>query len=433
MVAMAHDQVIVMTTAPSERQVKETLWREIRTIHNRNKNLIGGKITATRLELSNQRFAYGFSTNTAERFQGFHNENIIIIVDEASGVREFIFDAILGSMTSKNARMLMIGNPTSLAGTFYDSFHKIATNGKLSTSQLSKPRTSKLHNLRPAIETPQNSPMTTTRRLISPDSQLQFGPMRSGNNMANDLPHTKSEYSASSPDEADDTLIPLKLIEAAVNREIQQNEHHEPDMGLDVARFGNDQTVAIVRYGPRVAQLSAFRKADLMQTTGRARDIARSHNVKNIHVDEVGMGAAVVDRIAELNKNKEITDISAIGVNGGKKADNPQRCFNLRTQMFEGLKQRFFDGEISIPDDPELISQLAAITYSFNSRMQLQIQSKQQIRDSGRQSPDKADALALAFTAPTKKTQREFKMWILSPEGIKGPPTRRRRRRYTDY
>ena len=204
-------------------------------------------------------------------------------------------------------------------------------------------------------------------------------------------------------------------------------------MGLDVARFGNDQTVAIVRYGPRVAQLTAFRKADLMQTTGRALEIARSHNVKNIHVDEVGMGAAVVDRIAELNKNKEITDISATGVNGGKKADNPERCFNLRTQMFEGLKQRFFDGEISIPDDPELISQLAAITYSFNSRMQLQIQSKQQIRDSGRQSPDKADALALAFTAPTNKTQREFKMWILSPEGIKSPPTRRRRRRYTDY
>ena len=121
---MAHDEAIVITTAPSERQVKETLWREIRTIHNRNKNLIGGKITATRLELSNQRWAYGFSTNTAERFQGFHNENILIIVDEASGVREFIFDAILGSMTSKNARMLMIGNPTSLAGTFYDSFHK---------------------------------------------------------------------------------------------------------------------------------------------------------------------------------------------------------------------------------------------------------------------------------------------------------------------
>ena len=430
---MAHDEAIVITTAPSERQVKETLWREIRTIHNRNKNLIGGKITATRLELSNQRWAYGFSTNTAERFQGFHNENILIIVDEASGVREFIFDAILGSMTSKNARMLMIGNPTSLAGTFYDSFHKNRNQWK--TIHISAFET-------PNFETPQ--PSTRDRdaaKLANDHHETPCIPGLATPVWADEVRQQHGERSSAYqvrvlgefPDEADDTLIPLKLIEAAVNREVQQNEHHEPDMGLDVARFGNDQTVAIVRYGPRVAQLTAFRKADLMQTTGRALEIARSHNVKTIHVDEVGMGAAVVDRIAELNKNKEITDVSAIGVNGGKKADNPERCFNLRTQMFEGLKQRFFDGDISIPDDPELISQLAAITYSFNSRMQLQIQSKQQIRDSGRQSPDKADALALAFTAPTNKTQREFKMWILSREGIKGPPARRRRRRYTDY
>ena len=121
---MAHERATVITTAPSDRQVKEFLWREIRSIYDRNRRLIGGKITATSLELSNKRFAYGFSTNTAERFQGFHNENVLIIVDEASGVREFIFDAILGALTSDNSKMLMIGNPTSLAGNFYDAFHK---------------------------------------------------------------------------------------------------------------------------------------------------------------------------------------------------------------------------------------------------------------------------------------------------------------------
>ena len=121
---MAHEEAIVITTGPSERQVKELLWREIRAVYQQNQRIIGGKITATRLELSNKRFAYGFSTNTAERFQGFHNENILIIVDEASGVHEFIFDAITGSMSSGNAKMLMIGNPTTLAGTFYDAFHK---------------------------------------------------------------------------------------------------------------------------------------------------------------------------------------------------------------------------------------------------------------------------------------------------------------------
>ena len=127
---MAHDEAIVVTTAPTERQVKQLLWREIRKIHFQNQDLIGGKITSTRLELNNQRFAFGFSTNTAERFQGFHHQNILIVVDEASGVHEFIFDAILGAMSTKNSKMLMIGNPTALAGTFYNAFHKNRQNWK---------------------------------------------------------------------------------------------------------------------------------------------------------------------------------------------------------------------------------------------------------------------------------------------------------------
>ena len=184
----------------------------------------------------------------------------------------------------------MIGNPTSLAGTFYDSFHKNRNQWK--TIHISAFET-------PNFKTPQ--PSTRDRdaaELANDHHETPYIPGLATPVWADEVRQQHGERSSAYqvrvlgdfPDEADDTLIPLKLIEAAVNREIQQNEHHEPDMGLDVARFGNDQTVAIVRYGPRVAQLSAFRKADLMQTTGRALEIARSHNVKNIHVDEVGIG-----------------------------------------------------------------------------------------------------------------------------------------------
>ena len=83
---MTHDEAIVITTAPTERQVQNLLWREIHGIYLKNRDLIGGKITSTRLEMSSKRYAFGFSTNTTERFQGFHNENLLIIVDEASQV-----------------------------------------------------------------------------------------------------------------------------------------------------------------------------------------------------------------------------------------------------------------------------------------------------------------------------------------------------------
>ena len=205
------------------------------------------------------------------------------------------------------------------------------------------------------------------------------------------------------PDAADDTLIPLKLIEEAVDRKFQYGHDDQPVMGLDVARFGNDQTVAIVRRGPEVIELAAHRKTDLMHTVGRAIDIARSNGVETIYADDVGMGGGVVDRIAELRRDGEITNLEAVGINGAHKPKDPERYPNLRTEMFVGLKKRFIEGDIGIPDDAELISQLASLTYRYASNNKLQIETKQQIRDAGRQSPDKADALALAFTAAPPK------------------------------
>ena len=122
------------------------------------------------------------------------------------------------------------------------------------------------------------------------------------------------------PDEADDTLIPLKHIENAVEKIFEDIDQHEAEMGLDVARFGDDQTVAIVRRGNSVVELASHRKSDLMHTTGKTLEIAQNHDVKTINIDEVGLGSAIVDRIQELRNVKEVTDIQAVGVNGGHKA-----------------------------------------------------------------------------------------------------------------
>ncbi len=116
-------EAIAVTTAPTERQVKELLWREIRRIHTRNAAFIGGDCHQTALDISPSRFARGFTSDSPERFQGFHHANILFVVDEASGVPEEIYEAIEGSMTTGRARLLLIGNPTRREGTFYDAFH----------------------------------------------------------------------------------------------------------------------------------------------------------------------------------------------------------------------------------------------------------------------------------------------------------------------
>ena len=343
---MAHDEAIVITTAPTERQVKELLWRELRSIHFRNRDLIGGKITSSRLEISNRRYAFGFSTNTAERFQGFHHENILIIVDEASGVDEFIFDAITGVMTTSNAKILMIGNPTNLAGTFYDAFHKNRT--RWETIHIS------------AFDTPAFA--EGNEELVVPGMATADWAETIAQDHGTESQTYQIRVLGQFPSQANDTLIPLKHIEAAVNRPSETVDEDKPVMGLDVARFGDSSTVSVVRRGTQVLDLTAFPKADLMQTVGRALDIARRHDVKTIYVDEVGMGAGVLDRM------KEIDDIEAVGVNVGNKAKKTERFANLRAQMLDGLRKRFADNDISIPDDAELISQLASLTYTFTSR-----------------------------------------------------------------
>ena len=324
-------------------------------------------------------------------------------------MREFIFDAISGCLTSENAKMLMIGNPTHLAGTFYDAFHKNRDNWR--TVHIS------------AFDTPafQKVEKTTAERNYPLGMVTPKWAQRMAKERGEKSSHYQVRVLGEFPEEADDTLIPLKLIEAAVGRDFEDADKHEPLMGVDIARFGDDQSVVVVRRGHKVVELVAFGRSDLMHTTGRIMNIARDHGVGTIYIDEVGMGAGVIDRV------KEIGGVNTVGINAGSRSSDSERYMNLRAEMFDGLRQRFADGEIGIPDDSELTSQLASLTFKYTSRGQLQLESKDQIRSSGRQSPDKADALALAFTSAPKP----LRMWILSRKSAldSASPARRRYRR----
>ena len=121
-----YEDSIVVTTAPTFRQVEHVIWREIRGAHRKAKVPLGGKMLKTRLDFSEEWYAIGISTNDPDRFQGFHAKSghILIIVDEAAGVSDAVFTAIDALMTTQGARLLLIGNPTSLSGRFYDSHHK---------------------------------------------------------------------------------------------------------------------------------------------------------------------------------------------------------------------------------------------------------------------------------------------------------------------
>ncbi len=205
-------------------------------------------------------------------------------------------------------------------------------------------------------------------------------------------------------------LFKYRDIKLAVERESLDNIYNqaeaerlirlEPEivvMGVDIARFGDDSSVACVREGLRVIWIETWAKADLMTTTGKVINLIQRFNPDAVNIDVIGIGAGVVDRLKEQK-------FRVNGVNVGESASDKLKYANLRAEAYWQLADRFVKGEISIPDDLELIAQTSSIKYKFDSHGRLQIEAKEDMKKRGCKSPDKTDALMLAFMeAPNRE------------------------------
>ena len=372
-----HQQAVVLSTAPTFRQVRHVLWREIRRLHHRARYNLGGKLLDTRLELSEGNFALGLSADSDEEFQGFHSSNMLIVVDEAEGVEETIYEAIEAVMTSENCRLLLIGNPTTMSGSFrrafYEDRHLYHT---ITISALESP------NVQAGRSTIRG---LTTRRWVE-ERKKAWG---------EENPLYQARVLGEFPEQGDDTLIALPWIEGTLRRNHEdppsQSDHEEPIvLAVDVARFGSDKSVILARRGMVVEEVQEYRRLDTMALVGRVINAIDKWQPEAVLVDEVGIGAGVVDRLREEGYRVQ-------GINAGKPAQDSDHHANLRAEGYWNLRQLFVDGSLRIPADNDLVGQLAALRYTFNSLGQVLIESKEEMRRRGVPSPDKADALMLAF------------------------------------
>ena len=363
----------VVTTAPTGRQVRDQLWMEIKRLHSRAAARgypLGGECLQVRLKVAEDWFAVGISTDEAEQFQGYHSVNLLVVVDEAAGVKEPIFQAVTGLVTTANARRLYIGNPTSTAGAFWRSQHSPLAWKRLAISAFDTPNFQGEGIIRPYLVTPQ---WVEERREEWGEGSPLWTALVLG------------EF----PTAGTRTLIPLELVELAQNAELAAEGPVE--MGVDVARFGDDESVVIVRKGPVVLEIMVYRGLDTMELTGRVVDFIRRCSPSAIKVDEIGIGSGVVDRLREQGYTQ------VVGINVANKARDSEQFAIIRDEMWFALADRFKGGDIQIPRDSVLMGQLANIEYDFTSRGQRYVEGKDAMKKRGLKSPDRADALALAF------------------------------------
>ncbi len=372
----------VVVTGPTLRQVRDILWHELRLAVAAAGDALPGRITESKYVIDDNRFAIAFSSNSHHNIQGFHSPNLLVVVTEAQGVKQAYMEAL---KRLNPAKVLLIGNPLSHEGELYESHHaKSALYHQITISAFDSPNFRRKRFRIPGLVTPED--VEHHRRDWGDDSPLYI-----------------ASVLGQFPDALDDSLTTRNHVDRAIERHEEQAEA-DPEgeewrdlpyrMGVDVARFGADESVICIRRGYRVERLIPLRRGlDNMQVADEVKAWADALEVPAVFVDGTGLGAGVVDRLSQLG-------VPVIGVDVGGKARRPAQFADLRAEIFWEVARLLREDAAAIPNDPVLVGQLLALRYDVSSTGRIRLESKSKLRKRGVASPDRADALALAFMEP---------------------------------
>lgn len=311
---------------------------------------------------------------------------MLFIVDEASGVADPIMEAILGTLSGANNKLLMCGNPTKTSGTFYDSHTKDRALYKCHTvSSMDSSRTNK-DNIEILI------------RKYGEDSNVV-------------LVRVKGEF----PNQEDDVFIGLPLIEQRSSKRYELPEGKgmaQVILGVDVARFGDDETIIYRNFKGNARMVKNRRGQDLMATVGDivkeyktiAREYPEYQGKIYVNLDDTGLGGGVTDRLREVKREQKLRRMVIIPINAAEKIETDtkdgkeaaEHYNNLTTHMWAVVRELLENGDLMFEDDEQTVAQLSSRKYRMASNGKLEIEPKKEMKKRGLDSPDRADALALS-------------------------------------
>jgi len=376
----------VIATAPTRRQLHDVLWSEIDKWRSKSPVLSQVlKWTKTYIYMigyEKRWFATARTATKPENMQGFHEDNMMFIVDEASGVPEPIMEAILGTLSGVNNKLLMCGNPTKTSGTFYDSHTADRAIYRCHTvnSENSK-RTNKENIAALARKYGRESNVFRVRVL--------------------------GEF----PLQEDDVFIPLSLIEQATMLEPDETVS-KISLGVDVARYGDDETVIASKVGGNIALPTIRHGQNLMKTVGDIVILYRKLISENpdykgsivCNIDDTGLGGGVTDRLEEVKAEQKLTRLEIVPVNASAAPpkEGSEHYSDITTYMWATVRDLLEARALILPNDNELVAQLSVRKYGIASSGKIVLESKKEMKKRDIDSPDRADAVALACFSRNK-------------------------------
>lgn len=405
----------VVATAPTKQQLHDVLWSEIDKWMN-NSPLLPQLLKWTKTYVymkgyEKRWFAVARTATKPENMQGFHEDNMLFIVDEASGVSDPIMEAITGTLAGENNKLLLMGNPTKASGTFYDSHTKDRSLYKLHTVNA------------------ENSSRTNKENIAA--MKRKYG---ENSNVV------RVRVYGMFPEDEDDTMIPIAWLEASVDTELSDDtakalgvyrnnagELQPPevkgvmqiDIGCDVARFGDDKTCIGYRVNEKVM---FYKKYNGQDTNWTASNIAALYLMLKakyryrypiaVKIDDGGVGGGVVDQLKSYKRTDKALyeGMDIVPVNFGQPIKH--KYYADTTTFMMGVVKDLISpvddngnphkAEIILPDDSDLIGQLSCRKYAFTSNGKQKVESKKEMKDRGLTSPDEADCILLVCL-PIKK------------------------------
>lgn len=392
-----YPRAFVASTAPSQKQISAVVWREIRTmkqsIEERYKQgLIDHKLIGYITSNNEWKDDYGKLIGTGVRppeqkeesaVQGIHEEYVLALGDESSGLSEEMIDA-LGNITSNDkSRRVLIGNPTNPGSHFAKIFKDNTGTWFLDTiSLLDSP-----HFTDEKYELPEEVLSRLSGVEYVEEKKRDYG---------EDSPRYRARILGEFAYDMGDTLIKETDVLKATD-----NEVFVPDggtrriLGCDIARFGKDQSVVYMcEQTPeglkRIRLMDSWdHDARVTESANRIHRLALDYAVHEVRVDGHGIGGGVLDTLTSMDGTYQIIDM-----NSNAATNDKRKWFNARAFWWDEFRREMREGLIDLDlEDERLRDELCSVEYKYSKQTGgLLIESKDEMAKRGQKSPDFADA-----------------------------------------
>jgi phage terminase large subunit len=386
-----------ITIGPTWDAVDQIIWRYIRT-NGRRANLPGRILETPNWDISSDRFAYGASPKKSSdvdmtSIQGRHNPNQLVILDEASGLSRLVWRTVSLLSVSENNRLLAIGNPIGKNDAFSDACHNKNWNC-IRISCLEHPN---------VIEGREVIPGAVSRQWIeqqADDLSVPCDPDTPGgvhlwwcNRWIMPQAVFVAKVLGEEPEEEEDQLIKLSWVTFAENN-LNTTEGDATIISCDPAPRAGDYTACAARNGNKVLWVRRKKTHDTVAIVSWIQELLAESAATRVYVDETGAGVGVVDTC-------RLHQMPVVAVNSSRSATQKRRFANTRSEMWWNLREALRKGDISLPKDIMLESELVSVRLERNElHGRILLEDKKITSERIQRSPDSADAVALLFTLP---------------------------------